>query len=190
MFLIAFIALAVLAVPASGGKLSQLCDLRLKGTRVIFAALALQVVIISLLPSGQPGLHQALHIASYAIAAVFVAMNWRIFGMPLIALGGACNALAIVANKGVMPASQAALRAAGELHAAGEFANSTVVAHPRLLFLGDVFAIPASWPLHNVFSIGDVLIGIGVAMIIHALSGSRLVRGAWKRRAIAGANAA
>ena len=35
--------------------------------------------------------------------------------------------------------------------------NSGVLAAPRLAFLGDVFAIPAGWPLANVFSIGDVL---------------------------------
>ena len=32
--------------------------------------------------------------------------------------------------------------------------------------LTDIFALPAWLPLHNVFSIGDVLIGVGVAVVI------------------------
>ena len=53
---------------------------------------------------------------------------------------------AIAANGGVMPADPDALAAAGVHQEAGDFANSTAVAHPHLSFLGDVFAVPASWP--------------------------------------------
>ena len=48
------------------------------------------------------------------------------------------------------------------------FANAAYVEHARLWFLGDVFAIPASWPLANVFSVGDVLIALGAAWAILA----------------------
>ena len=41
-----------------------------------------------------------------------------------------------------------------------------MVADPALRFLTDIFAIPAAIPLANVFSLGDVLIGIGVATVI------------------------
>jgi hypothetical protein len=49
------------------------------------------------------------------------------------------------------------------------------VAGPRLAFLGDVFAVPASWPLSNVFSVGDMLIAVGLAWGVHRICGSRLV---------------
>src|SRR5581483_5559131 len=80
--------------------------------------------------------------------------------------GGLANFVAIIANGGVMPASRRALEIAGHAHVHG-FANSTAVAHPKLLFLGDVFAIPPSVPLHNVFSIGDVLIVVGIFLALH-----------------------
>ena len=57
-----------------------------------------------------------------------------------------------------MPADPDALAAAGVHQEAGDFANSTAVAHPHLSFLGDVFAVPASWPVSNVFSVGDVIL--------------------------------
>jgi hypothetical protein len=56
----------------------------------------------------------------------------------------------------------------------GAFTNSTVLENPRLLFLGDVLAIPASWPFANVLSIGDVVIALGAAYTIHRVCGSRL----------------
>src|SRR3954470_18405322 len=61
-------------------------------------------------------------------------------------------------NGGVRPADKDAIASLAHTTAEGDFANSQVLAHPRLQFLGDVFATPASWPLHNVFSIGDIIL--------------------------------
>jgi hypothetical protein len=47
------------------------------------------------------------------------------------------------------------------------FENSRALSSPRLAFLGDVFYVPASWPLSNVFSIGDVLIVVGSTYLAH-----------------------
>ena len=46
------------------------------------------------------------------------------------------------------------------------FSNSVVVADPALRPLTDIFALPAWLPFANVFSIGDVLIGVGIAVVI------------------------
>jgi hypothetical protein len=54
-----------------------------------------------------------------------------------------------------------------------------VLPDPRLAFLGDVFAIPRGWPLANVFSVGDVLIAVGVVVAVHGICGSRPP---WRRR--------
>jgi len=54
------------------------------------------------------------------------------------------------------------------------FANSTAVAHPHLSILGDVFAVPASWPVSNVFSVGDVILVVAALLALHCLCGSRL----------------
>ena len=67
----------------------------------------------------------------------------------------------------------------------GEFANSAVVADARLQFLGDVFATPTWLPLHNVFSIGDMILIVGVAVLVHVACGSRLVPRRFLRPAVA-----
>jgi hypothetical protein len=77
------------------------------------------------------------------------------------------NLLAIALNGGYMPASRHALEVAGEQFAGAAANNSTVIHEgTRLWFLGDVFAIPDGTILSNVFSVGDVLIIAGVAILI------------------------
>ena len=64
-----------------------------------------------------------------------------------------------------MPADPAALTALGAAHPTA-YSNSTIVPDPVLAPLTDIFALPTWVPFSNVFSIGDVLIGIGVGVVI------------------------
>jgi len=121
-----------------------------------------------------------LHLLSYGLVAAFVWANRRLPEMALVAAGLASNALAILANGGFMPASEEALRTAGRwtpAREAGTVNNSSVMGpHTRLWWLGDIFAIPAGLPFANVFSIGDVLLGLGILMLVPALMGARPLR--------------
>jgi hypothetical protein len=175
VLLLAVVVLSVVAVGPAGGSLSALGRVRLRFAPAIFGALAIQIAVISLFPGGSPWLHRALYAGSYALAAVFLVANRRLAGMRMLALGATLNLIAILANNGVMPASRSALRTAGRLTSSTDFLNSAPVAHPRLLFLGDILPVPRWIPLANVYSIGDVCIAIGVAIAIHGLAGSRLV---------------
>jgi hypothetical protein len=93
-----------------------------------------------------------------------VLRNIAIPGVAIIAIGAACNLTAIVTNGGRMPADPAAVAAAGI--DIGGITNSATVADPAFRPLTDIFALPAWLPFANIFSIGDVLIGIGVAATI------------------------
>ena len=174
MFLVAWVVLSALAVPLAGGRMGVLVELHLRRVWAIYAALGLAVLGVGL-PGLPDGLRSLLLVAAYPVGAVFLLANRRVPGMALVALGAALNLLAITANGGVMPASAEALSAAGLPAAEPGFENSAALADPRLAFLGDVFAIPASWPLSNVFSVGDVCIGAGLAWGLHRICGSRLV---------------
>jgi hypothetical protein len=68
-----------------------------------------------------------------------------------------------------MPASADALRTAGRSAREAAFTNSEVVAHARLAFLGDVLPLPAWMPFANVFSVGDVLIAVGLFVLVHGI---------------------
>jgi Family of unknown function (DUF5317) len=167
--------LAALSPVLSGGSLRRLAGLRFRATWVLVVALVAQVVAIEVVPGVDHGLLSAVHVATYVAAGWYVVLNRRIPGLWIVALGAASNGLAIAANGGTLPASRTALETAGIHVTPGEFLNSGVLDHPRLGFLGDVFAIPAAFPLANVFSVGDVLIVLGVAWGSHRVCGSRLV---------------
>ena len=84
--------------------------------------------------------------------------------MPLVVIGAASNMAAILANGGYMPAAAAALASIGKSPPV-LYSNSAVLQTPALEWLTDRFALPAWVPFTNVFSVGDVLLGVGVAIL-------------------------
>ena len=174
--IIPFMGLVALLSPAlAGGSLRRLADVRFRRTWLVLAALAAQVVAISVIPEANHAVLSGVHLATYVAAGVFVWWNRRLPGLLLVAAGAASNGITIALNGGTLPASRSALERAGLRLTPGEFVNSGVLEHPRLGFLGDVFAIPEALPLSNVFSVGDVLIVLGVAWGAHRICRSRLI---------------
>ena len=175
MFLVVVVLLSALAVPVLGGRLSRLADVSARLSWILLLALGLQVLAINA-PGVPHGMRPWIQLASYPVAGVFVVANRRLPGMALIGVGVLLNVVAISANGGVMPASASALDRAGLPRRPTAYANSALVEHPRVGFLGDVFAIPESWPFSNVFSIGDMALVIGGAILIHTTCETRLTR--------------
>jgi hypothetical protein len=167
--------LATVTVVLAGGKLRRLGELQFRGVPVLLAALLVQIVIISIVPEGNQGVKEAVHIGSYLLVFGFLAANVRVPGVWLIAVGALLNFVVIAANHGVMPADADALRRAGREARPGEFENSREVEGARLTWLGDRFALPESWPVSNVFSVGDVLIVLGATLGMHQVCRSRIV---------------
>lgn len=173
MLFLAVLALALLTVQPAGGSFTALSELRLSGRWLLLTALALQVLLVSVLPTPPTAVAVVLHLGSYLAAGVFLFRNRALPGLGVLAAGGLLNAVAIAANHGTMPASNAALRLAGIQPAQDRFANSAVVTHPHLALLGDVFAVPAGLIVSNVFSVGDVLLCVGGVWLLHAAAGCR-----------------
>ncbi len=174
MIIVAAVLLGALTVPLFGGRFRGLADAQLRRGWCLLAALAGQILITSIMPDLPSTFARTIHLATYVLATMFLWSNRRIVGLWIVAIGAGLNVLAITLNSGVMPASTAALRRAGLDIAGRDFRNSAPVPHARLSFLGDVFAIPIGWPFANVFSVGDVLIVIGVVLALHELCGSHV----------------
>jgi Family of unknown function (DUF5317) len=166
----------ILSVPLIGGRLSGLTELGFKHAWLPVAALVAQVLIISILPGGAGDASATVHVATYGLLGLFLLLNRHIPGLLVIALGGALNFAAIVTNGGVMPADPDAVAAAGIPQDATEFANSAPADGAPLGFLGDVFHTPGWFPVHNVFSVGDVVIVLGAFVLLHRACGTRLGR--------------
>ena len=181
MILIVVALACLLSVPLTGGRLSRLTSIRVRRTWVPVVALAVQVIIITILPDGNLELHKAVHLATYGLIGAFLWANRRLPGVAVIGLGAFLNALVITVNGGQMAASRTAERLAG-LHMGPGFENSAPLAHPHLLWLGDV--IPWPGPLPNVLSIGDCLIFAGTLLLLHRVCRRGRARSGAQRRLV------
>jgi hypothetical protein len=165
--ILVFLALfAVLGVPLFGGRIERLGELRIRYLWAAPLALGAQIVLTSVAPGGSAALHQAAHIATYVLLLLFLWENRAIAGMGWILAGCFSNALVISCNGGVMPQSVSAHRLAG-LPSGPGFHNSALVAHPVLLWLGDVIPVPAPGGLGNTLSVGDCLIFVGLLVLLY-----------------------
>jgi uncharacterized protein DUF5317 len=176
--------LCLLSVPLAGGRLSALADLPLQKAWLAGAAIAIQIAIVSVFPGDLGPLGEPLHVLSYLLLGAFAWFNRRIAGLPIVALGGLLNFVCITVNGGVMPADPDALEAIGRSPTSDEFINSTALPNPKLAFLGDIIPTPASWPVTNVYSVGDLLILTGAFVLLHVACGSRIVPRRFRREPV------
>src|SRR2546423_12174524 len=175
MFLGMVALLAVITVPFVGGRLALLAGLQIRGLYVLVPTLLVQVLITDVFTHAPWALLATLHLLTYAAAAYVIWLNRSLAGIAVVGLGAALNAVTIAVNHGTLPASAAALRAAG-IHETDGFANSGVLAHPKLAFLGDSMSTPAWLPFRNVISIGDIVILAGVVVLVHVVCESQVGR--------------
>ena len=169
MFMLWAIPIGIAAGLLARGKLDNLSRFRFRWGGLALAGLLVQVVLFTRFGDGLAGsAGPAIYVASTAAVLLAVLRNIRIPGMAIVALGSLSNLAAVTANGGFMPASAEALAIAG-LDGPGSHTNSVVLENPVLEPLTDIFALPAWMPLANVFSIGDVLIGAGLVIVIVAV---------------------
>jgi Family of unknown function (DUF5317) len=115
----------------------------------------------------------AMLIGSFLLLLTFAIVNRHVIGFWMILIGISLNFLVIGLNSG-MPVSAQALSASGQEDTIGQLtddADSYVKHHlagddDRLLFLGDVIALPP--PIGQAISIGDIFTYGGVVVVIVA----------------------
>lgn len=174
MFILYAIPIGVVLGYLIGGRLERLGTLRFEWALLAIVGLIVQILLFSPLVTGiiDTVVGAAIYVASTAAVLSAVLRNLHVTGMPLVALGAASNLAAVIANGGIMPTTNEALATAG-LEPVDGLSNSAVVADPALAPLTDILALPAWFPFANVFSIGDVLIGIGIVAVIALGMGAR-----------------
>ena len=168
MFILYAVLAGLVVGLVSGGSVARLGDLRFSWAPLIAVGMAVQLVLFSTSVGDVLGpAAPIVYVASNLAVLVAVWKNRAIPGLAIVLVGGAANLLAICANGGYMPVSAAALIALGRTAAQG-YVNSRFVDGAVLGPLTDQFAMPSWIPMANIFSVGDVLIGVGAAVAIVA----------------------
>jgi hypothetical protein len=170
MFILYAVVIGLLLAILLGGRLDRLGEVSFRWPQAALGGLLAQVVLFWHPVASRVGdWGTPLYLASSGLVLAAVLRNAAIPGLRLVAVGASLNLLAIVANGGSMPASPEALAAIGKAPST-DYTNSAVAVEPALRWLTDIFATPAWVPFSNVFSLGDLLMGIGVAWTIVAVS--------------------
>lgn len=120
------------------------------------------------------------YIASLIILLTFVILNLNYNGMKIILIGSILNLIAIISNGGYMPQYIDKLTIAGEfekielLKQYGHFYNGILGnSETKLNILTDIIAIGKPSFLAGVYSIGDLIIIIGLIVFIFEFTKKR-----------------
>ncbi len=170
MFMLIACLPALALLWALGGRLGRLIDYEFRFLWLIWLGLAAQLILFT--PAGgaiPAGTVKVAHVLTYVPVLLFLALN-RTAGLSLLALGATSNFVAIAANGGVMPTDPHAQELIFGLTQTKDFHLNTDPTADRLLILGDVMALPPWFPLANAFSIGDLLLAVGIVWAIARLT--------------------
>ncbi len=148
---------------------------RLRFGWLALVALLAQIIVMYVGFGEAEVLRRFVFSTTYVLLLAFVVLNWRRVGIMLVGVGMLLNFLAIVTNGGLMPISPAAMEKAGlgdelaelELGDAVPASKNVLLdeADTHLQWLTDRFAWDSPGPF-PVFSIGDVIIGAGLIVIL------------------------
>lgn len=179
MLLLSVIAISVLIGLVTGGRTQSLARLRLRHAWFPVALFVLQKVIVELpilKATTATYLSPALLTASYAALMLFLLLNLSVPGIKLVLIGSLLNLTVMLANGGHMPVTREGLERTGHadrIVVRDELAlvkgSKSIVLEPegtRLYLMSDIFRVPEPYPFATNFSLGDVAITAGVAVMV------------------------
>jgi hypothetical protein len=148
-----------------GGSLEGLFSTRVRWLWLVYAGFIVQIAAVIWSPAWlEGGAELAVLLLTNAPIAIFMAVNFRLPGMILAAVGLTLNLIVISAN-GAMPVATGAVsgidRSVQDSGVKHEWLNDAT-AFP---WLADVIPVP---PIGTVLSLGDVLLISGVAYFVFA----------------------
>lgn len=173
MFLLLSLPPALLAAALLGGRISRVFEHPWRSVWLIWLSLGVQIPLFTARAEEALGRDAIgiIHIGTYIPLFVFLALN-RNAGLGLVILGALANIVAIAANRGAMPVDPRAWQSAfpDKALGGGDQRNTSVTGDHVLQTLGDIMALPPGHWYSNAFSIGDLLLAIGLAYCFCRLS--------------------
>ena len=171
-----------------GCALGRIAAISLRCAWLVLLALALQLPLLRA-PAGlrqHIAVQQVLFLASHLLLLAFVVLNWRSTAVKIVGLGVLCNLIVILANGGLMPIAPETLVQINPGSSLAQFPVGTHYGYSKdvilsrqgtaLWPLSDILVLPPPFPWPAAFSLGDLIIAIGIIVL---LQGSTAGRGYW-----------
>lgn len=178
---VAIVAGAIFGL-ATGGRVSCLARVRLRGLGLLIVGAGAQALVLGRVVSVHGWAAMAVLLGAYLLLAAFAAANLGRSGMGVVLTGIALNAIPIAVNSGMPVEAGAIVRA--RIATAQELPLLDFGAKRHLAGSGDHLRILddrfPEWITHHVLSFGDLVIGVGVgavtAGLLHPSTGRRRKR--------------
>jgi len=161
-----------------GRAFSQIASLPLRSLWLAGLALVLQWPLMQA-PGGpvkRVQAQQALFLISLLLLLVFVWQNRRLTAIQMVGLGVICNLLVILANGGWMPINPQTLAQINpgsipeqwpiQVHYGYSKDIILLQEQTRLWVLSDILVLPSPFQRPTAFSLGDLLIALGIVMLL------------------------
>lgn len=175
MLRVVIILMVVLYALIRGGTLTNFARLRVRRVPLVVASFAIRLLIDTPFLAG-PLISiwiAPLFLLSFALLIWWVWENRHLAGVSLIGGGVTMNLAAITANGGAMPVNPVASLYAGKTISTATTTGPLADVHRafgeqvRLWVLTDIFPVPAGIPFAAVYSLGDIVLTIGVAILCY-----------------------
>ncbi|SHM58657.1 hypothetical protein SAMN05660826_01418 [Caldanaerovirga acetigignens] len=175
MLLVDFVLLSIIVGLLRKGSLKKIGEIPIRKLELIFLSLIIRYLPLFLKGSLKEYVVQYILVVSfisYGLLLYSLLSNWHLKPLRIVTLGVLLNFLAIIANGGKMPVSLLAVDFAGLGDFKQDLFNPLYPYHvammpkTRFKIFGDIFPLPKPYPNPKVFSLGDVLMGIGVFSLI------------------------
>jgi hypothetical protein len=161
-----------------GQTVSQLASIPLRSAWLALLAVGLQIPLLRA-PFGPPeqvGVQQVLFLLSHLLLLAFVWRNRHLPGIWIAGLGVLCNLLVILANGGFMPVTPETLVKINPGSSPNEwptgfhygFSKDLILLRGDtiLWILSDMLVVPPPFPWPTAFSVGDLLIAVGIVVLL------------------------
>jgi hypothetical protein len=167
-----------------GHTASHIAGLPLRSAWLVLLALALQVPLLRAPfgPVQAVGAQQILFLLSHLLLLVFVWQNRRLAGVQIVGLGVICNLLVILVNGGFMPIAPETLVRINPGSTPDQWLSGFHYGYSKdiilsredtvLWVLSDILVIPPPFPWPAAFSLGDLLIALGIVVLLQGPVGS------------------
>jgi hypothetical protein len=157
---------------------AQIAAVPLQSAWLALVAVAFQIPLLRspFGPTQQVLVQQVLFLLSHLLLLLFIWLNRRLLGIQIVGVGVLLNLLVIVANGGFMPITPETLMRINpgtgkELWQLGYhygFSKDVILMRQdtHLWFLSDILVLPPPFPWPAAFSLGDLVIGLGIILLL------------------------
>jgi hypothetical protein len=161
-----------------GGTFSNMKDATLEKWYFFVSAFAVEFTAVFMASKGVVFFIENIlfiHCLSYLLLFIGLFFNRDTLAFRIVFIGIFLNFIVIMANKGQMPVSGEAMLNIGlidNMHAIrdGEIITHTLIHNNTpLKFLGDIFVLGKPYPRPKIFSIGDIIMALGIFIYIQKI---------------------